>query len=464
MLLFIVFMNPTQAAFVDAPGKRLTALGGAGTASAGDPMGFFYNPASHAWGTGAAFETQYGRMFWGLEGDRLSRGALGGYLSIGTWGSIGLGYDRFAGALYEEERTLLAYSSAFKLNDFHFAFGLGFNVLGRYYQETKYTAVDPFFRDYGYNKRTVAIDLGSQLRINPRLMLGLAVRNANRPNQALDKEVEDILPSETQLGLVYSFNKAALFADIEFRDRAVGSTDINPRIGVEVPILEQFMHLRGGVNRDEITTGFGLNVHSRQYERGYYRVSPAGQRERMKEVKFLKVRVGYTFRYPIGGVVSTAGHHQFGIDVYFDKQQSILESTILSKPDMEPKVIIETDTIRVKEPQYIHVEVEDTATVKALEEIISNLESDNKALLNINEAMRWLDTAQKEYLRKNYNAALNACDQALRLVPSIALGYKRKGSILFALGRYAEAKQNWQRCMELDPGDNEVKRFIDQLP
>src|SRR3990172_5115795 len=95
ILLLLLPASPSHAAFELSPGKRINALGGAAAASAGDPMGFFYNPSSAAWSLNSAFETQYSRLFWGLEGDELSRTALGGYLPLGSWGSGALGYDRF---------------------------------------------------------------------------------------------------------------------------------------------------------------------------------------------------------------------------------------------------------------------------------------------------------------------------------------------------------------------------------
>ncbi len=465
ILVLLLIALPVQAAFEVLPGKRPTALGGAIVASGGDPMGFYINPASIAWGTMTSIETYYMKPFYGLEGDDLSRIALGGYHSFGDWGSVAIGHDQFAGDLYREDRTLLTYGRRITMGERLFTMGLGLEFFSRKYAETKYTAIDPLFIEYGYSKRSLGIDIGMQMLISRRLSAGLAIRRINRPNQALEDGVKDPLPRELQLGMAFRFDGFVLYTDLEYRDRPLNGADVTPRVGLEVPLFSNAMHLRAGGNRDELTFGFALNVWTYDSEESYMsKAEEGGVRERRRDMKNAKLRVGYTFRYPIGGVTGTLGHHMLGVDFYLDQKRTVLERVQTPRPVQVPQVIVEKDTVLVDRPVLVHEIVEDTSKVQLLQAQVSELETKLSNLVNMNVAIREVEIAQRLFLQKRYQDALEACNRATNLVPTLALAWVQKGSIYYAMGRYGDARTAWNRALRLDPQRDDVRQYLQQLP
>jgi len=456
--------SPTLAAFDDFPGLRINALGGAAVADKGDPMGFFVNPASSAFGSSSALEMYYSKLFWGLENDNLIRNGIGGYYSMLGWGSLSMGHDRFDSDLYSEHRTLFGYSRLYK----NFAFGLSFAFLGRAYQETPYTAVDPLFQEYGYSKGSFSVDLGTQWQFKPNLTLGMAIRKLNRPNQALEEGVEDPLPREYQFGLGWKIGKQTLFADVEYRDVELNGADFTPRLGYERSMLDDALFLRGGFNRDEISAGFGLKIFTQKSTGNYLVPTSTGATKRVREERDLRLKVAYTFRYPIGGISNTLGTHLFGMTMYFDRQRDSKEDDDVipepvAKPSHRDKVMVHTDTVWVPEVMFVEVEVIDTAKIHAYEVELLGLREEISSLRNMNEALGALEDALRLYYLKHYERAITRCDNAIRLVPTLALAYIRKGSILLAKGDYAGAKTSYLEALKHDPENAEIQRYLRQI-
>ncbi|MBD3166448.1 tetratricopeptide repeat protein [bacterium] len=465
LLWLLLTAQPLQAAFVHAPGKRVGALGGSGAADRGDPFGFFLNPASAAWGVATAFETEVGKPYWGLEGDNLLRNALGGYYSFSNWGTAAVGYDQFGSDLYREYRALAAYANRFG----PFAAGVGINVLGRTYEQTPYTAVDPLFQQYGYTKNSVAVDLGVQYRVDERITLGLAGRRLNRPNQALEDGVSDPLPAEVQAGVGWRMtDRLLLVGDLEWRDRDIGGTDLTPRVGLEGVLFRDLLRLRAGGNRDEIAAGLSVRIFDGDYSRSYTRPASGGGTEKVEDRKTLRIRFGYTFRYPIGGIAGTAGTHTAGIDIFFDRQLSRTETEIqIQQRDRDrdiPKVVIQHDTVTVVQQEFVETMVEDTTRINALRQEIRRLKDDLQMVNNFNDALKHLEQAQIYFFDGRYDEAIEQCRLAIRLVPTMSYGYVRMGSIYYAQKKYAEAREAWETALELDPTYDQVKEYLKLLP
>ncbi|MBZ0266110.1 tetratricopeptide repeat protein [bacterium] len=462
-LLLLFFSSIAYAAFDELPGKRQTALGGAGVADGGDPLGFYNNPASSAWGTTSAFETQYGKMFLGLEGDNLSRSALGGYLYFGEWGSFSLGYDQLISTLYGEQRTNLGYAKKFSLPFGIFSAGLGTSVLARNYTETEYTLIDPLFQENGYGVSSFGIHFGTQWQFTDSLRVGLAVRNLNSPNQALSEDSEDPLPREYSFGATYHWKSILFLAQMDYRDRSAGGVDFTPRFGAEYPLFGKLLSLRGGGNRDELTAGFGLNLYSTSSGKSFMVPGSDGERKRMQIDQSLILRMGYTFRYPFGGIQGTGGHHLFGLDVFFDRVSSVSGLKIVEKEKPVDRVVVQYDTVRTTETRYVRVEVEDSTRIQALQSDLRNMRTQLKKLENLNDAQRYLERALEFYYQKQYQKALEACDQSTALMPELSLSYIRKGSIYYAMGEFQKAKEQWLHALELDPNDESVQNYLERV-
>ena len=454
----------TRAAFDDLPGLRITSLGGAVVADGGDAMGFFVNPASVAWGRASALEMYYSKLYWGLEGDPLSRNAIGGYSSMYDWGAFGLGHDRFDSGLYDEQQTLVSYARLLREN---LSVGVGLRFLGRYYQETPYTAVDPFFQEYGYSKGTFAVDLGAQWRLSPAWSIGLAGRRLNRPNQAIEDGAEDPLPREIQAGAVWKLKHLSLFGDVEYRDLTINGVDITPRLGAETILFDQRLALRAGANRDEVTFGFSVNFFHNSSTGSYTLPRADGSSERIKEQRDLRMRIAYTFRYPIGGISSTAGTHLVGLNVFFERDRERQgPSKALNVPLPSPpreRVVTRVDTVFVPEPKFVEVEIVDSVKIKAYEVEILGLRQEISSLENLNKALGFLEEALRLYYQKLYARAINKCNDAIREVPTLALAYIRKGSIYFAQGDYDKATEAYQKALQYDPDNQEVKDQIQAI-
>ena len=59
-----------------------------------------------------------------------------------------------------------------------------------------------------------------------------------------------------------------------------------------------------------------------------------------------------------------------------------------------------------------------------------------------------------------YVEAITECNRALKLDPNNMLALKRLGSAYFALGNKKQAKTIWQKALEIDSSDKEIKQFL----
>ena len=464
LLISLLLPGVVLAAFEDLPGLRITSLGGAVVADGGDAMGFFVNPASVAWGHASAIEMYTAKLYWGLEGDDLSRNALGGFTSLYDWGAFGLGHDRFDSQLYAEHQTILAYAHRFRET---LAFGIGLRLFGRGYEETSYTAVDPLFQQYGYSTSSFGLDVGTQWRVSPTLTLGLALRRINKPNQALEDGVEDPLPRELQVGAAWKYRGFTFFGDLEYRDVDLNGVDVTPRLGVETTMLDNRLYLRGGANRDDIDFGFGINFYHNVSSSSYTLPQSDGSSERIRENRDLKMRAAYTLRYPIGGLSSTLGTHMLGINIYFERdrerQGPSRALNIATPAPPRERIVTRTDTVFVPQVEFVEVEIVDSVKIKAYELELMGLRKEISSLENLNKALGFLEDALRLYYQKMYKQAIARCDEAINEVPTLALAYIRKGSIYFAQREFVKARNTYQKALEYDPDNAEVKIQLEKI-
>lgn len=457
----IMIVTNLQAAFDQSPSKRINGIGGAGVAVQGDPLGFYYNPAAPAWGTFSAFETQYEKHFWGLEGDQLAQTALGGYLTLSNWGNIAVGFDVMNSALYSEKRSVIGYSKKLQTPYGAGAVGIGLNLLERGYKENQYTSIDPFFQENGFRKNSASLDLGLQWSPDSQTTLGLAILRLNRPNQSL-ADANDPLPRQISFGGSYLWKKYHLFGELQYRDVPLNGSDFSPKLGVETSLLKDVLVLRAGGNRDEISLGFGINIYSKSTTAQFTVPGAGGKTRKIEEQKSLITHFGYVFRYPIGGVAGTAGHHLFGVDIFFDRVQNLVSTKVVEK--VRDRIVVQKDTVRVTEVKYVQIEKEDSAKIKIMQSELDSLNAQLRLLRSLNIALGHLENALELYYQKKYQKAIGECEIAQELIPHAALPYVRKGSIYYAMGRWDDARREWQKALEIDSDNAEVKKFLKALP
>lgn len=76
---------------------------------------------------------------------------------------------------------------------------------------------------------------------------------------------------------------------------------------------------------------------------------------------------------------------------------------------------------------------------------------------------QYLQKAQEAMVAGDYNAALRQVNTVLQVKPNHIQAHSMKGSVYYALGNYALAKEEWQYVLAQDPSNKEVQDFMDFL-
>jgi tetratricopeptide (TPR) repeat protein len=76
---------------------------------------------------------------------------------------------------------------------------------------------------------------------------------------------------------------------------------------------------------------------------------------------------------------------------------------------------------------------------------------------------QYLEKAQEAMLNGDYQGALRQVNLVLLTRPDHAQGHTMKGSIYYAMGNYSLANDEWERVLQLDPSNQEVRQFMDFL-
>lgn len=76
---------------------------------------------------------------------------------------------------------------------------------------------------------------------------------------------------------------------------------------------------------------------------------------------------------------------------------------------------------------------------------------------------QYLELAQSSMLAGNYNEAIRNVDNVLQINPKHAKARSMKGSIYYAMGNLDLANQEWDRVLLMDPGNVEIRNFIEFL-
>jgi tetratricopeptide (TPR) repeat protein len=86
------------------------------------------------------------------------------------------------------------------------------------------------------------------------------------------------------------------------------------------------------------------------------------------------------------------------------------------------------------------------------------------AAIEINpSAVYYSNLAAAYFNAKDYPSCLNACQKGIELDPNFSKTYFRLGRCQKELNQYEEALRSYNKSLELDPKDNNVKNARDQL-
>ena len=71
-----------------------------------------------------------------------------------------------------------------------------------------------------------------------------------------------------------------------------------------------------------------------------------------------------------------------------------------------------------------------------------------------------LSQSLSAYYAGQYSQALDITNQAIELMPELAISYARKGSIYYKIGDIQRATVNWNLALNLDPDYTEVRDVL----
>lgn len=75
----------------------------------------------------------------------------------------------------------------------------------------------------------------------------------------------------------------------------------------------------------------------------------------------------------------------------------------------------------------------------------------------------YLNQAYEAYQHHEINDALQTIDQAIALTPNLAAAYRFRGEIEYGRQNLKEARSAWQRALELDPSQSDLKQRLGQV-
>jgi len=76
---------------------------------------------------------------------------------------------------------------------------------------------------------------------------------------------------------------------------------------------------------------------------------------------------------------------------------------------------------------------------------------------------QYFEKAQEAMLAGDYPGALKQVNLVLLTRPDHVQGHAMKGSVYYAMGNYQLAEEEWQRVLQLDPSNQEVRTFTEFL-
>lgn len=78
-------------------------------------------------------------------------------------------------------------------------------------------------------------------------------------------------------------------------------------------------------------------------------------------------------------------------------------------------------------------------------------------------ALEKLLDAENSFYQQKYKAAQKKCEEAIALVPNLSVAHGQLGSILFKLGYKQKAIESFEKSLELDPNNVEIREFLSRI-
>lgn len=84
----------------------------------------------------------------------------------------------------------------------------------------------------------------------------------------------------------------------------------------------------------------------------------------------------------------------------------------------------------------------------------------NLSLSVLSLALEKLLDAENSFYQKEYKTAQKQCEEAIALVPNLSVAHAQLGSILYKLGSKQKAFESFEKSLELDPNNVEIREFL----
>ncbi|MBN1755053.1 type IX secretion system membrane protein PorP/SprF [bacterium] len=296
---------------VDEFGVRARGLGNAYVSLNEEASGVFWNPAGPVMEQRHLLSCGYGRPYAGINNAGLKEGYLAYIRHFYGLGSIGLFAGITAGNIYSQLSSGLNLGWRTKIDGMPFSAGVNFKLLHINYDRDGFEdpqgtlfppnlgppADDPLFREYGYSRSNLGIDLGLRFEPHPRTGIGLALKNLNRPNMAInDEDDHSKYPLEVMGGVSYSFTQEILTSlDLVYTGESISDNPLfNVRGGIEGWLWNRSLGVRAGGNMYEIDAGLTWRTGA----------------------LFGGLEISYAFTYPLSELREVNGFsHRFDITI-----------------------------------------------------------------------------------------------------------------------------------------------------
>jgi len=400
--------------------------------------------------------------------------------------------------------------------------GFSFSALHPQYQHEVVT--DPIFLRGGASNANYSLDAGLLFRVNDRLQIGLAAFNLLEPNLALNKLDKDPAARRYRLGVGYLATAYRFDVDAEYEALDVGgSAPIRILAGAEADFLNQRLQTRAGI-RDNATgegratqaaLGLSFEFLRREWRDPGFDLLDGKEYTYIRRLR-VSIDTAWEYAVPIGELYDSGlGAPPVGLPFLYDTskvyqkfmnrrqleealkkkkeqvafevaeslskhQASLLESERkkieaalqekfeserkLLQKEIEERASLEAEKESLeKEAKNQGLEQELNEQVRRLEEVIRDKNVVIQRSTRTNEALRHLVQAVGHYFAGDYESAENECLVAIDIAPYLELSFVRLGSIYVKQGRVDEAIAAWERALQIEPGNAELREWLEAL-
>src|SRR3989339_467404 len=468
-------------------GARSLAMGKAYVALSEDASASYWNPAGLA-----NISRQEGMFLHAM----LWAGTMYDFLSyvrpVTNWGTLGIGMVRLYSGGFEKRNQWNELVGSFGDEQTAYSLSLGRRVadylsLGVNAKMLRHTL------DWHTNSSFV-VDLGAMYRpaAVSNLQVGLNLQNM------LELELspsEDELPMTMRLGAAYKLLKDRLSTSLDLV-KNFQMPGVEYHLGGEYwPLL--YTALRLGIDINEITLGFGFNwkdygldyAFAMHELGGSHRLSasvkfgPSIEAARQKTAResFLKAMAALEKGYfdkaqELSNMAQTYDPQNKDyifmvdrLDVVSkvvakaskdDKEDDLLRRAVLKYTEQRPQHALEILRYLLSlDPSNTRVQ----RLIKAIKDKEGMTQPEPEMAKGMTLVDQKLYQALNYFYEGRYDMAIKESQDVLLLEPNNSLAYKRIGSAFYALGDTEKSVQNWKKSLELDPSDEQLRSFIDNI-